>query len=326
MITKTILEKWALPLALGAAAMLGGCPGPAPPAPRHSDVLNDMAPASFDTPTEMVEVAKLASAPRAFLLAYGTVGIADLASQMTGCPTKTVDGARTTYRGGCTDANGQTWSGVATLEGSMAAAPGGVTYEGFQVRQTSDCMGTPVVEQTLVNGTVGLTLDASGATLFAIDLRMDAQSYDATTCNEESTIAGVDYAGRFVDGTEDLDADGTPDERTWNGTGRAGTSVVGVVAGTTMDEVLNDVTCSSEALSGTTRFEAAGNVAVVTYDGATDCSVDSTVTWTYNDVAQGSLSGVACAVAAAGAHPAGGLGPLLFGAIVFALLASRRRR
>ena len=90
---------------------------------------------------------------------------------------------------------------------------------------------------------------------------------------------------------------------TWNQEGHtASKSVVasGQMDIATVDEVTNDTLCASEAISGSTHFTTSTQTAAVHYDGGTDCSEESTVTWTLDGVDQGEISGVSCSSTASG--------------------------
>ena len=75
----------------------------------------------------------------------------------------------------------------------------------------------------------------------------------------------------------------------------------GTVDATTVDELVDDATCSGQPVSGTTTLESRGDTAVVTYDGASDCDVDGNARLAVNGDEKGLISSVSCSVGASGA-------------------------
>ena len=88
--------------------------------------------------------------------------------------------------------------------------------------------------------------------------------------------------------------------------GSAGSQSSGAIGLSTDNEDFNKVTCPYEASAGSTTITGGGHTAVITYDGATDCSTSSTVTWTYDGIDRGTLFGVFCDVADLGTSSVAG--------------------
>ena len=92
---------------------------------------------------------------------------------------------------------------------------------------------------------------------------------------------------------------------------------------TTVNEVLDNAVCNSEALSGTTTLTGDGHTAVITYDGATSCDTASTVTWTLDGAPKGVISGSSCS---ARPLPERGAGWTALPVVALALAQVARRR
>ncbi|MBW2257325.1 MAG: hypothetical protein JRI25_22390, partial [Deltaproteobacteria bacterium] len=185
-----------------------------------------------------------------------------------------------------------------------------IRYEDMTATEESDCASATEPQVVEFSGVV--TRSGAATQSFTVDLVLSGSGPDDDTCEPMSEALAWRYDGTLVPGTGDV--------QTWAGSGRVGASDRGTLMATTTDEVLDSSTCDSEALSGTTTLESAGNVAVITYDGATDCDEDSTVTWTYNGDDRGEVAGVACAA----------VGPVAAGAwlvgVALVLVGGRRRR
>ena len=101
-----------------------------------------------------------------------------------------------------------------------------------------------------------------------------------------------------------------------NGRGEVGIVGVGRASVETIDEVLGQSTCRSEAQSGLTRASAGGHVAEVSYDGATECTEPGRAPYTLDGQPAGTTEH-ACS--------AGGTGSS-FGFAALAYFGLRRRR
>ena len=246
-----------------------------------------------------------ASAPNAYF--FGQIWV--FAAGLNGddkCPSESTKGTVTTLTGGCTDTDGTVWQGTAEVDEST----GSIVYTDFGAAADLDCdkVKKTVEDSYVVNGTV----TANKAGDFTVDLDVDQVSGDTKTCTDEAGTATMVYSGSVVPGK-------AKKEEVWNGSGNYGDSFNGKVAATTVDESIDDTVCSSEASSGTTTLVAGSDTVVITYDGATDCDKNSTVTWTLNGADQGELEGIECSTAGAGTG-AGVLG------LLGTLLLFRRRR
>ncbi|MDQ3265406.1 MAG: hypothetical protein M3Y59_17405 [Myxococcota bacterium] len=293
-----------LTFVLGAA--LVGC-GP-------SSVLNEWDRAEINDSESLKEWSQ-GSAPQVYLGAgLLTSAIITAAEQQSeaGCPVKKVDGETTTYTGDCTDSDGNAWFGKATLKGATSEQDGTANFrfEDFGVTGPQDCDSGATANQRLaIAGTSVATAPEAGTLRFTYDLRIDSIAVDATACALERDTLAYSYTGQSVE---------SGSRRTWNGSGRVGTQTQGTVEVSTQDEVMDNSVCSSEAVSGTTTLKGKDTTAVITYDGATDCSDLSTVTWTLDGVAMGTVNGVTC-TSAAGA-------PVWFALLGLLGLGLKRRR
>lgn len=267
------------------------------------------ADADLTDPAVVAELASTLSAPNAYGVGVTQLILADLSGSKT-CPAVTVKGDTTTYTGGCTDDDGTTWTGTATSIESKAKKKlgGSITYVDFGFSGESACDGktkmTVSAGQT-IDGTV--TVDAKGG--FTIDVVAEGAEADTKACTSNAFDYRLEYSGSIADTSKSAE--------TWNGQGRFGDSRIGQVMAATVNEVIDEKACDTEAASGTTTLTADGHTAVITYDGATDCDKTSTVTWTLDGKDQGELSGISCSTS-----PLRASGLL----VLLGLLGLRRRR
>ena len=105
------------------------------------------------------------------------------------------------------------------------------------------------------------------------------------------------------------------------------TRPTGVVDAMTVDQLVDDDTCSGQPVSGTTTLHGRGDTAVITNDGATDCDPDQNARVSVNGKDRGLVAGINCSVANVGAT-ASGVSGHVFAFAAFAALAAfvRRRR
>ena len=267
------------------------------------------------TMPDVVQLTSQASAANLFLIGSSLLFI--LETDDDTCPTIVEDVVNnvTTVTGGCTDTSGRTYAGTATFELDKYAGtqPVGlrVDYDAFVVETEEPCdAGGTLVDSLTLDGTWVEDLSTGG---FDLDLVMDGFVLDTEACTATAQSLLAVYGGN----SNQRQVPNGP----WSfaGSGRVGSSLFGQVEAETVDEIVDSSVCSSEAASGTTTLTSGGNTAVITYDGATDCDPESTVTWSLNGTDQGELEGVACATGSTA--PLGGL-LLLTGALAFA----RRRR
>lgn len=282
--------------------------------------LDDLDPATFDTPEKAQEWATSASAPNVLAFAVLPISLADIQRQSGDtCPTKTESGTTVTYTGGCTDQGGQTWVGKAVV--SMGAS-GSYRYEGFGFSGMEDCNGTMHSESLKFDGSLTIEMSGNGST-FEIEMTGNATGAEEPDCVDESGRWAIVYSGSMRRGGPDTDADGQPDDQVFNGSGKIGSELTGVAEAVTEDEIVNEAVCPHEAASGKTTVTAGGHSLVITYDGATDCDPESTVTWSYDGMDRGELMGVQCAVAS-GRRAAPPVGIPLW--VLFTILMVRARR
>ncbi len=191
---------------------------------------------------------------------------------------------------------------------------GAMTFEGWTIiRRHPECpeLGDRTFEMTL-DGVITSQPIAPRGTRFTIDVTERGEEV-VDDCELREVDRVVQYAGELL---------GEPEHQVWNGSG-VWSDIDGRFEAETVDQVFDEAICVSEALSGFTRVRGESE-AVFTYDGATDCDEDSTVTWTLDGEPQGELSGVSCAV---GRLP-GSRGPaaLVLGGLFALAWRGRRRR
>ena len=338
------MRVWIGCLAASVSLIAAGCSGEEKDgddglrANAGSILLEELDPVAVDGTAKVIAF-QLGSAPNAFYQSYLPMFTADLNLQFGGtCPTKTEDGDTVTYTGGCTDDDGQAWSGTAVQE--MSGTSSVVSYEGFGFLSTTSCGGVGYQTGGTWEGAIALSgMPAPGAAIdFQTDLVAELQTLDEESCETATQAWAIVYEGEMSEGSEDGDGDGEPDTQIFSGSGEIGVDVIlgdvsieGKVETSTIDEKVTTTftsdssftLCTTEALSGETTHESDGHVTVVTYDGATDCDDESTVTWSYDGVDQGEVAGVGCTVSGVG-HRGSGLIAMSIAAAL-ALLVRRRR-
>lgn len=234
-----------------------------------------------------------------------------------GCPVKTDDGTTVRYTGGCTAPGGSSWSGSASF--ARATGPdgkpsdagfGAYRYDGLTVQSSVTCDGGTATAKGTYDGTSTVSGTPEDVT-FQVDLRGVGSGVASGACATPATSVAYSYSGSFK---------GADTSRTWNGSGKAGSSTLGGASVSTKDEVISPSVCGHEAASGTTTVTAGSTTLLITYDGATKCDSDSRVKWSLDGADQGELVGVQCGVA-----PGGELGALAL-AVGSAFVWRRRRR
>jgi MYXO-CTERM domain-containing protein len=293
-----------------AIVLLPGCGGDESSGPGGR-AIDEMTPATLrDDPEAATEWAQLGSAPNAYGFGSALVSAADLAIQLGAtCPTLTEASGTRTYEGGCSDGD-DTWTGRAVA--TEGASGGSIVYEGFGSSSMQDCNGALVPTTNAFDGAVsyaGSALSMSGS--FDVDVRSAGVGVNDVTCAATDLTIAVDYHGSIR---------GAGDASTWSGSGRIGNSLQGYVSVSTDDEVIDDTVCGDEAASGTTTIRSGTHTIVITYDGMTDCDLESTVQWSFDGQESGELSGVQCVVGHRGAPGAG------LALLALALLLLRRQR
>jgi len=284
------------------------------------EVLDGLSPADLGTADSVSELAGAASAPGVFGIAMVAVMLPQM-SEDTACPVRHTEGSVMTFTGGCTDAEGREWLGTVTIEGGVGESV--TTFADFGSRGGEECGGVEADGTMIFDGTIALGGSPS-ALSFEIDLRAEVDQEVGPECERQQGAVAWDYQGTFQPVGADEDGDGDKDDSLWGGSGRIGSTEVGVVEAQTDDELMSDSVCETEAESGVTTLRAGGDTAAITYDGATECDPEATVRWTLNGADKGELQGVSCS-AAPGSQGgcASAAGALLLAA---ALACSRRRR
>lgn len=242
------------------------------------------------------------SAPNVLLTAYAA---GRYLQSPSGCPFVSVRGDVLTIEGGCSTGS-TTYAG--TISGHLTpralwlgyagfpAIPtplADVTYQRWTVTEEGSCgggfSGRPYTTSRTLEGTVTFADTSNGGVNFDVDLRMAIHRFGTYYCIQGIETLGLCYHGTVME--TDSDYDGYPDKADWNGTGSSGSSRFGgVVDVSTSSELIDRNVCSSEAASGSTTISAGATTVEFRYDGATDCSPSSTVTWLRNGVVQGELS------------------------------------
>jgi hypothetical protein len=202
------------------------------------------------------------------------------------CPSVATSGSARTYTGGCTDSTGVKWAGTATVIGATSMRASSATLSGFGATSQVTCKGAQLPNTTTTDGTVTTTDDGTGKVSFHINTQSQHRRPSIVDCSLEDSMSMVLYTGSYVNtGIAPT---------TWNGSGDVSDSRRGEVHAATVNEVLDNAVCDTEALSGTTTLAADGHTAVITYDGATSCDMASTVTWTLDGAPKGVISGISC--------------------------------
>ena len=274
-----------------------------------SDIdFSDYPPATF-TNSENAQMWASASAPNIVGLPLTLFVSAELTAGQ-GCPAMVENGNATTLTGGCTDMNGNQWHGEA--RGLNEVTSGFVEFEGFGTTgESEDCPGTLT---SLADGDLTLAGNLLESD-FSVELEIVTTGPLGENCEDGESRIAISYDGTLV-------RDGVDGEEIWNGRGQFAETSIGVATVATNDEIIDADICDGEALSGTTDVQSDGHTLTISYDGATDCSPESTVRWAIDGVDQGEWTGVTCS---AGLDSTSDLG-LLLCALVLVSLGLRRRQ
>jgi hypothetical protein len=233
------------------------------------------------------------------------------------CPLVTESGNQQIHQGGCTTSEGTEVFGRAVVTSDDESST--IDYQGFGFGSTQVCKGAEVKTTATYSGSMDVWTTGIGTAAFSLDIEIEASGHHPSSCATVAADAAYEYDGD-LSGNEDAGTIDLQAPTTWSGSGRIGSSGVGALSTTTADELLDATVCGTEAASGTTTLEAGGDVAVITYDGASDCDPESTVSWSLNGVDQGELSEVRCSY---GRGASGGSGALWL--LLGTVLAWRRR-
>lgn len=255
-----------------------------------------------------------ASAPNVFALPYAFAFSATSGADKT-CPTEVKSGTTTTYTGGCTDKDGNAWTGVMEISSNKATQMFGIDYQEFGVSGTVDCTKAGTVNsRTMLDG----QFEFNNGDSFVVRLGGTITDTDLDACTSSEAQILMDYAGVITTVGGDKKGPGKKADTAsvWSGEGKWAHSLYGKVDVATYGEIY-DGPCGDEAESGATVFWTTDHTAVMLYDGQIDCDPEGTVEWLLDGVSQGEIDGVDCSTGGTGA----GLGALLA-----SLLFIRRRR
>jgi hypothetical protein len=217
------------------------------------------------------------------------------------CPVTSDDGTTAVIAGGCIDSGGRRWAGSATVVRSD---------DGSRSLTLSDFTNFEDPEWVVsISGAVQLRRIDEGR-----------HEFDANLVHSGGMTTTVDYSGSIAGGY------GGP--TTWNGSGTVTREGVlpptGSITANTVDQVVDDARCGGQPVSGQTTIADDEHVAVVTYDGATDCDADQAARWSVDGEDRGLVTGIHCRVAGAGLGASGSMVPAA-ALLVFALGLGRRR-
>ena len=291
--------------------------------PQSPDAaLNSFQPAQIDTGDRVRIFTSASAAGVAFFANIGQTAVDPHGT----CPSVVINANVTTYTGGCTTTAGVMYLGTLTVTHDPMNDSYESRFTDYGTQQLRSCTPGGASAMSLMETQTFTGLVRSGNLhafhgSFHVELRGEGDVPD-THCVLTHGVRALVYDGTWSQNGADANNDGIPDHAIWNGSGRMGDSVNGVVHAQTSDETIERPVCNSEALSGTTQLQAGAHAAIITYDGSSDCTPDSTVTWTYDAAPQGSLSGVACSVS----HGARGSRAVLVLGLAGALAAALRRR
>ena len=243
------------------------------------------------------------------------------------CPSQSLNAEQTEWTvdagDGCTDASGIAWSGSmvwSEIPSEVEGEYGTFSYVMDDLRYTAEWIdemedtGDPTddsyIEEFHGDGTFEMDLDA-GTFAMLVSLGYSAESL-VTGEVEELSWSG-EYAGTMTSNESGY---------TYAGEGESTVNGLGSVRTVSEGHQWDGEVCDMEYLGGTLSLEGGDNVAVVTFDGATDCDEDRTGTWTLNGLDKGEIKDVGTC-STAGSTPASFLGWLV---LPLGLVASRRRR
>lgn len=243
------------------------------------------------------------------------------------CPSRTVEGATTVYRGGCTHERTRYEGTVritrATIDGVETAS---VAYDHWSATATRACRdGGSLEERNARDGTITARITGARRELSA-DIVMDTATADTERCAASSDSIALLYDSALAYSGEDRDGNGRGDVVRANGAGRVGLRSLGRVESTTRDLVYDSARCG-EPLSGTLELRA-GQRALITYDGASRCGHGETRTapLEIDGVARGEVTVVACSVGrSVGASQTSVIALFAMGAVAMARRTRARR-
>jgi hypothetical protein len=260
----------------------------------------------FDDPEHVRAWVNTGSAVGVYLHGYEPIAVADgeVAFRDSTCPETEDDGTRLIISGPCVDASEAEWFGSVTIVRSNGDRS--VTFDGWGQSPNPDLRST---------------LATLSGTLELERLDDDDHEYRADWIREGGVATRVAYLGRV--------RGGYTGPTTWNGRGEVERTGLVAPTGTarvaTIDEVVDDEVCSGQPSSGRTEIAIGDSVAVVTYDGATDCDADQAARLEVDGEERGRISGVTCSIDRVGERERRPDSAVL-GLVLTALGLARRRR
>ncbi len=223
---------------------------------------------------------------------------------------------------GCTDEAGVVWSGSLVTTSVDLDGDGWVDIWDYTMDQLSyrsewsHEYGDTGEEETYTS-----SIDFVGDGTFSLDLTdghfemLVSLGYVAQDSlgEYEALDMSADYVGTYIE---------SEDGYVISGEGEATVNDLGTVYTVSTGQVWDAAACDDEFTQGTLSLEGGGNIAEITFDGATSCDSDRTGTWTLNGVDKGQIKNVG-SCSTTGSSPASFLGWLV---LPLGLVASRRRR
>ena len=228
---------------------------------------------SLKDPSHVRVWANAASAVGVFSRGYEPLAFSDNQLKFTdsACPKTLDNGTMVTINGECTNTQGKTWKGTATIT-RTANGDRTVTLKDY---------GSGNDATSIVKATGQVTVHKMDNDLHKLQFDLVEEGGVTTTIHYTTTVRGG-YNGKTV----------------WDGAGivdrRGLAEPAGVVQASTSKQTLDNSVCSGQALSGTTTIVASGQTAVITYDGSTACDAEKSARWSVDGVDQGLITGIGC--------------------------------
>ena len=225
----------------------------------------------FDDTGDVQTWALAASPSNMYARALGPISIARGWTTLAdpSCPTTFWDG-QYSYRlnivGGCSESGGRQWVGSVSVSADYLGA--NVTFDSF-----GNFAGTE--PRALLSGKIAL-----------LYTRRDPHVFKAHFVELGDTAATFHFEGEV-----EASFDGPS---LWNGTGRVErdgpVDPSGQIIIQTIDELIDDSVCPGQPLSGQQKLESEGQVAIIDYDGATDCDAAQTAQLAVDGEARGAIA------------------------------------
>lgn len=217
--------------------------------------------------------------------------------------------------GDCTDDDGYTWSGSASMEraigdteigfpgGSLGEDEGGTVfglpplagnYNSLTAKGTEVCPDDDEVETELESSYDGhidiVELDDNHYS-FDIDLEWREVGFEQDTCEVVEEAAVFVYSGEFEMHQFEGDRATVHD---WTGYGGLGTTIEGWAELETIDQHFDVNSCNTQPMEGSVFARSDGTEMELRYTGADDCDDDASADWYLDGEHQGQLTGKNC--------------------------------